>query len=40
MAETYYCEKCNRTMNGTEFYSSNNLENILMMVNFLCAKNV
>lgn len=26
MAEIYYCEKCNRTMNGTEFYSSNNLE--------------
>lgn len=26
MAETYYCEKCNRTMNSTEFYSSNNLE--------------
>ena len=26
MGETYYCEKCNRTMNGTEFYSSNNLE--------------
>lgn len=26
MADTYYCEKCNRTMNGTEFYSSNNLE--------------
>lgn len=26
MAETYYCEKCNRTMSGTEFYSSNNLE--------------
>lgn len=26
MANTYYCEKCNRTMNGTEFYSSNNLE--------------
>lgn len=26
MTETYYCEKCNRTMNGTEFYSSNNLE--------------
>lgn len=26
MAETYYCEKCNRTMNGTEFYSSNNLK--------------
>lgn len=26
MAETYYCEKCNRTMNVTEFYSSNNLE--------------
>lgn len=26
MVDTYYCEKCNRTMNGTEFYSSNNLE--------------
>lgn len=26
MVETYYCEKCNRTMNSTEFYSSNNLE--------------
>lgn len=26
MAETHYCEKCNRTMNSTEFYSSNNLE--------------
>ena len=26
MADTNYCEKCNRTMNGTEFYSSNNLE--------------
>lgn len=26
MAETYYCEKCNRTMNATEFYGSNNLE--------------
>lgn len=26
MAETYYCEKCNRTMNASEFYSSNNLE--------------
>lgn len=26
MADTYYCEKCNRTMNGTEFYSSNNLK--------------
>ena len=24
--ETYYCEKCNRTMNASEFYSSNNLE--------------
>lgn len=24
--KTYYCEKCNRTMSGTEFYSSNNLE--------------
>ena len=22
----YYCEKCNRTMNGEQFYSSNNLE--------------
>ena len=22
----YYCEKCNRTMNGDQFYSSNNLE--------------
>ena len=26
MADTYYCEKCNRTMNASEFYSSNNLE--------------
>ena len=26
MAETYYCEKCNRTMNASEFYGSNNLE--------------
>lgn len=26
MTETHYCEKCNRTMNSTEFYSSNNLE--------------
>ena len=26
MAESYYCEKCKRTMKGTEFYSSNNLE--------------
>lgn len=26
MSETYYCEKCNRTMDETQFYSSNNLE--------------
>ena len=26
MAETDYCEKCNRTMNASEFYGSNNLE--------------
>ena len=26
MAETYYCEKCNCTMNASEFYTSNNLE--------------
>lgn len=26
MAETYYCEKCNKTMSGDQFYSSNNLE--------------
>ena len=26
MAESYYCEKCNRTMNADQFYSSNNLE--------------
>ena len=25
MAESYYCEKCNRTMAATEFYKSNNL---------------
>ena len=25
MAETYYCEKCNRTMNADQFYSSNDL---------------
>lgn len=24
--KTYYCEKCNKTMAGTEFYVSNNLE--------------
>ena len=24
--KTYYCEKCNRTMRGVEFYTSNNLE--------------
>ena len=24
--KSYYCEKCNRTKNGIEFYSSNNLE--------------
>lgn len=24
--QTYYCEKCNRTMSGDSFYSSNNLE--------------
>ena len=26
MAETYYCEKCNRTMGEENFYGSNNLE--------------
>ena len=26
MAESYYCEKCNRTMGADQFYSSNNLE--------------
>ena len=26
MAESYYCEKCNRTMDASQFYSSNNLE--------------
>ena len=26
MAETYYCEKCNRTMSGDQFYGSNNTD--------------
>ena len=26
MAESYYCEKCNRTMGADQFYGSNNLE--------------
>ena len=26
MAESFYCEKCNKTMNSDQFYSSNNLE--------------
>lgn len=26
MAETYYCEKCNKTMSAEQFYGSNNLE--------------
>ena len=26
MAESYYCEKCNRTMSADNFYKSNNLE--------------
>ena len=26
MGDTFYCEKCNKTMNGDQFYSSNNLE--------------
>ena len=26
MADTYYCEKCNRTMDAAQFYTSNNLE--------------
>lgn len=26
MAESYYCEKCNRTMSADQFYGSNNLE--------------
>ena len=26
MAEAYYCDKCNRTMDGNQFYGSNNLE--------------
>ena len=26
MAESYYCEKCNRTMNADQFYGSNNVE--------------
>ena len=25
MAESYYCEKCNRTMDASQFYGSNNL---------------
>ena len=25
-SKTYYCEKCKKTMNGEQFYSSNNLE--------------
>lgn len=25
MGDTYYCEKCNKTMSGDQFYSSNNL---------------
>ncbi len=29
MAETYYCEKCNRTMSGDQFYSSNNTDKYL-----------
>jgi hypothetical protein len=24
--ESFYCEKCNRTMGGDQFYGSNNLE--------------
>ena len=24
--KVYYCEKCNKTMGGDQFYSSNNLE--------------
>ena len=26
MADSYYCQKCNRTMNAENFYKSNNLE--------------
>lgn len=26
MSDTYYCEKCNRTMNADQFYTSNDLE--------------
>ena len=26
MAETYYCEKCNRTMSADQFYGSNNID--------------
>ena len=26
MADSYYCEKCNRTMNADQFYGSNNVE--------------
>ena len=26
IVKTYYCEKCNRTLNANEFYKSNNLE--------------
>ena len=26
MGDTYYCEKCNKTMSGDQFYSSNNLD--------------
>ena len=26
MAETYYCEKCNRTMSADQFYGSNNTD--------------
>ena len=26
MTESYYCEKCNRTMNSDQFYGSNNLD--------------
>ena len=26
MADSYYCSKCNKTMDGNQFYGSNNLE--------------
>ena len=26
LAESFYCEKCNRTMSADQFYGSNNLE--------------